>query len=349
MKRVRLAVIGAGVIGKKHIDTINSSQLAELVAICDADPRVRALSSACGAAFYQDCSSMLAQEKLDGVIIATPTDQHAPVGVICAQHSLHMLIEKPISATLAEGRELIGVAKQYGVQVLVGHHRRHNRLVQRAREIVRGGELGRLIAVCVLWTLQKHDEYFAVDWRIKRPGGGPVLTNLIHDIDNLRFICGEIRSVYALTGNMARNHAVEDSASITLQFADGALGSLLLSDATPAPWAYELTSGENPDFPEYEENSYYFLGTKASLAFPRMQLSYYPDATAKGWGHPLSTRQLDVAKNQPLAGQIDHFCRVILGEEAPIITGQDGLDTLAATLAVLESGERSAPVMLSCP
>ncbi len=124
------------------------------------------------------------------------------------------------------------------------------------------------------------------------------------------------------------------------------LGSLLLSDASPAPWAYELTSGENADFPKHEENCYYFLGTNAALAFPRMQISHYPDVKARAWGYPLSTRQVNVEKNQPLASQIDHFCRVIRGEEAPIITGQDGLGTLAATLAVLESSQIKAPVVL---
>jgi predicted dehydrogenase len=199
--------------------------------------------------------------------------------------------------------------------------------------------------VSALFTLLKPRDYFQVGWRTQS-GGGPVLINLAHDIDNLRYICGEIRSVYAATSSAARGFAVEDTASITLRFENGALGSILVSDAVPSPWSYELTSGENPIYAHSGQDCYYLCGTQASLAFPSMTLWRYADGQEPGWYHPLQRGQLDVERADPLVAQLAHFCRVVRGEENPLIDGWDGLRTLAATLAVLESARRNAPV---CP
>ena len=77
-------------------------------------------------------------------------------------------------------------------------------------------------------------------------GAGPVLVNLIHDIDLLRFLCGPITSVRALMSNAVRRNPVEETAGILLGFASGAIGTVTVSDAVPAPWSWELTAGENP-------------------------------------------------------------------------------------------------------
>ena len=118
--------------------------------------------------------------------------------------------------------------------LLVGHFRRYHPRIRRLWELVRGGAIGALIGVSLLWTVKKPDDYYDIEWRT-RAGGGPVLINLIHEIDTLRYICGEITSVYAATSSETRGYEVEDTAAITLNFADGAVGSILLSDATPSP------------------------------------------------------------------------------------------------------------------
>jgi len=79
-------------------------------------------------------------------------------------------------------------AENADVQHIVGHHRRHNPIVQQVRSVVQSGSLGKLVAVSDLWTLRKPYDYFEITWRRSQPGGGPTLSNLIHEIDNLRFI-----------------------------------------------------------------------------------------------------------------------------------------------------------------
>jgi len=327
------------------MELVSASTECTLVAVCDADPARAATAEEFGVPFYQSLGALLSESTPQGAIIATPTDRHAAAGLACAEHGIHLLVEKPITASVAEAKQFLDVAGRCGVQVLVGHHRRYNPLVQRARAIAQNGELGELVAVSALWTLLKPRDYYQVGWRTQ-PGGGPVLINLIHDIDNLRFMCGEIRSVYAATSSAARGFVVEDTASITLEFENGALGSILVSDVAPSPWSYELTSGENPIYPQSGQDCYYLCGTRGSLAFPSMTLWRYADGGEPGWYQPLQRDQLAVEQADPLAAQLAHFCRVVRGEERPLIDGWDGLRTLAATLAVLESARRNAPV---CP
>ena len=345
MRPVRLAVIGAGLIGRKHIELASTSSQCQLVAISDNNPDRRVLAEEFGMPFYSHYEEMLDKAKPEGVIIATPTEVHTTVGIACAKRSVHLLVEKPIADSVDTGRSLLKVADENGVQVLVGHHRRFNPLVQQAHDKVQGGKLGRLVSVTAMWFALKPKDYYDVVWRTK-PGGGPLLINMIHEIDTLRYICGEIETVYAATSSAVRGFEVEDSASITLQFENGVLGSLSGSDTTPSPWSYEITSFENPAYSHRKENCYYFFGSKGSLAFPRMELWRYDDNDAAGWNQSLIKSQLNVEPGDPLRAQLLNFCRVIRGEESPVVSGEEGLRTLSATLAVLESARRGSPVHL---
>lgn len=347
MEPVRLAVVGAGLVGSKHVRLVSSEPASSLVGVCDVDSRLKPVAERFDAPFYQDLEALLAERRPEGVIIATPNGTHSAVAEACTRNGMDMLIEKPIANTVAEARQIVQSAEDAGCQVLVGHHRRHNPLIQEARSIVQGDTLGRLIAASMMWALLKPADWYEVDWRCRRPSGGPVMINLIHELDVLRFICGEIRQVYAQSGSSARGLEVEDSLSITLSFASGALGSILASDATPSPWSYELNSRENPYYFHTAENSYYFLGTQASLALPKMELWQYADPARAGWQHPLEQSRRKVAKADPLVLQLEHFCRVVRRAERPLINGRDGTRSLAVALAVLESIDRKAPVELA--
>jgi predicted dehydrogenase len=339
-----MVVVGVGLIGRKHAALINKLDTCSLVGICDTDPSCQSIADELGVPFYQDVELLLRQEAPDGAAVATPNGMHAEVAEICAKHSVHMLIEKPVASTLEQALRILRVTADSGVRVLVAHHRRHNPLVRHTRSLIQGGEIGRLIAVSVLWTLLKPGDYFKVDWRCKRPNGGITLINLIHDIDNLRFICGEIEEVYARSGSSVRNLDVEDSVNVSLSFECGAVGSILASDTTPAPWSYEMTSGENPDYFHVRENCYHFLGTDGSLGFPRMELWRYTDRDRSGWGHVLEKSCRDVDHSDPLTLQMQHFCRLVRGDEAPVVDVRDATQSLAVALAVLESIERCIPI-----
>ena len=105
-----------------------------------------------------------------------------------------------------------------------------------------------------------------------------------------------------------------------------------MSDAVAAPWAWDLTSGENPFFSHNTENCYLLAGTEGSLAVPQLKLWRY--GTESGWGAALSTEIVPYEPADPYTRQLGHFLAVIRGTEQPVITGADATRTLAATLAV---------------
>lgn len=349
MKPVDLAVIGTGSMGWKHAELVNAHGACSLAGTCDPDPSRRSVAEGLGVPFYNDVEELLERERPEGAIIATPNGQHAAVAEACAARSVHVLIEKPIADTRAAADRIVAAADRADIQVLVGHHRRHNPLVEETRSIVQGGTLGRLVGVSVLWALMKPADYFEVDWRHQRPGGGPTFINLIHELDSLRFICGEIGRVYTQSSSAVRGLEVEDSLSITLSFANGALGSVLASDTTASPWSYEATTGENPQYFHADENCYHFLGTLGSLAFPSMDLWRYADPAEPGWQHPMEVSRQEVVRADPLVSQLEHFCRVVRGEESPLVDARDGTRSLAVALAVLESARRQGQVEVSTP
>ena len=342
---IRLAVIGAGLMGKKHAAIAAGLQGCRLVGICDADPTVRSLAGELGVKFYTDYEEMITGEAPHGVIIATPSELHAPVGMTCALHGVHLFVEKPIAADLPDAQNLVESARENGVQLLVGHHRRFNPLVEAARQAIRDGKIGKPVAISIIWVLLKPPDYFQIEWRRKQ-GGGPVLINLIHDIDNMRFICGEIKRVYAETSSAVRGFEVEDSASVSLRFSNGALGGIVASDCVPSGWSYEATTGENPYYFRTRENCYLFFGTEGSLSFPDLRVVRYANPHQAGWQFPLVTEQITVESYDPLVAQMEHFCRVIKGKEKPRTDGEDAMRSLAVALAVLESGRLGRPVEL---
>lgn len=343
MPPVRIAIVGGGLIGERHARFAAAEPGCELVAIADPAPAIEKLAAGCGARWYRDHVEMLDAERPQGVIVATPNRLHVPVGRACIERGIAALVEKPLADTLEAARELVETAERAGVALMTGHHRRFNPLVEAAHAILRSGELGDLLAVNALWSARKPDDYFETAWR-REPGGGPILINLIHDIDCLRHLCGEIEEVRALTGASARDHAVEDTAAILLRFAGGALGTVTLSDAAPSPWSWEAGSGDNPGIATSGQNCYHFLGTRAALGFPVLAVWRHAGGAPGHWGLPLQCDLRPVEPREALAGQIAHFCAVIEGRAEPRVSGREGLATLAATLAVHEAARTGAAV-----
>jgi predicted dehydrogenase len=338
---MRIAVAGAGLIGRKHVELIEASSQCVLAGIADPSSEAKALAGLHQVPWHADLRALLQQEKPDGVIIATPNALHLTMALECVAQATPALIEKPVTDTVASAQVLCDAVRRAGVPMLVGHHRRHNPKIKVARDMVRGGELGRLTAVVAMWLLKKPDLYFDVAWR-SAPGGGPVLINLVHDIDNLRFICGEIVAVQALTSNGVRGFVVEDTAALLLRFANGALGTVTVSDATPAPWNWELTSGENAAYPRQDQPCYLFAGTKGSLSVPTMQSWSYPGES--GWYALMARTDVAAAALDPLAEQLKHFLAVIAGRETPLISVEDAMGTLAVVEAVREAARTGSLV-----
>jgi len=334
MKNIGIAVIGAGLFGRKHIETMRLDKGCRLVAIADPTPEAAAYARELEVPCFADYGEMLDTVRPDAAIVATPNVLHVPAGLACIARGIPLLVEKPIADKVADALQLTEAAEGSGVALLVGHHRRHNPIIEMAREVVRSGWIGQVTAISAQWMLLKAQEYFEAVHR-RSPGAGPVLTNAVHDIDDLRYICGDIVAVQAMTSNAVRGYPVEDTAAILLRFANGALGTLTVSDTAVGPWSWELTAGENPFYPRNDENCYLISGTEGALSVPRLELWRYGEQ--QGWGAPLARECLQASNEDPLVRQLRHLCAVVRGEAEPKILGRDAVQTLRAVQAIFES------------
>jgi predicted dehydrogenase len=345
LAKVRLAVIGLGMIGKLHAETLHKMDDLDFVAVSDIDAKHRKTAEDLGVHYYPSYQEMIEKEKLEGVVIAVPNELHLPVGKTCAEKGLHLLVEKPIAATLPDADALVEAAKKNGVHLLIGHHRRHNPFIEALRDAVRGGEIGKLVGVNVLWSLYKPADYFKgpFAWRAAK-GGGPILINLIHEIDTLRYICGDIKRLYAEISNGAREFPVPDSVGISLRLENDALATIFLTDTAPGNVGYEANTGENPFFYQSHKACYHYFGTAGSITFPQLRKLSYPDPKKAGWQYPITEEGIKVDREDPYTRQLRHFGRVIRGRELPVAGGEDARKTLEITLAIQRSAETGQPV-----
>jgi len=326
-----IALIGAGSIGRRHIEAMASVKEAVLVAIADPSSAADALGKAQGIPVFADSEQMLTQADIDAVIIATPTERHHADVMTVLRHKKTVLVEKPITATIDEAREVTSFAAAQGCHVLVGHQRRYYPCAERARDILQSGRIGKLIAVSGQWTTRKDDAYYEPDWR-RDVAAGPILTNLIHEIDLLRFICGDIDSVSAHVTHADQQFAKEDAVAISMGFANGAVGTFVLSDRTPSPWTWEMALGESVKFPRTGQNAIRFMGTKGALEFPNLVLWTHDDADGD-WQKEIHPEVIESPFIDAYIAQCQHLCAVANGNETPRIDALNGSKSLEATLA----------------
>jgi predicted dehydrogenase len=341
-----IALIGAGFIGRMHAQRIAQRTDLKLVAVVDWSDSARQWAAQQHLASYADTASMLAKAKPAAVIVATPNATHLGVGEMCLRAGVPVLMEKPIASSVLEAERLCAVARECGVPLLVGHQRRHSPYLQAAKRVVSQGQLGRIVTVSMMANWFKPEGYHTApgnEWR-GQLGGGPVLINMIHDIDMLLHLLGPVLSVQALTSHAVRGLEVEDTAAALMRFASGALATLTTTDCAATPWNYDLGAGENENFPQVDADALFISGTHGSLSLPGMKLWRY-DAE-RGWSKALRQEALTLQRHDPYDEQLRHLRAVIDGREAPVCSGEDGLATLRAAMAVHESVRTGLPVHL---
>jgi predicted dehydrogenase len=345
MGQLKIALAGAGMIGRRHAELVRDSAECELAAVVDPAPGAAAFAQGAGVPLYKTLPDLFAHARPDGVILATPNALHVDQALQCIGANVAVLVEKPVAHTVAAGIALRDAAERANARVLVGHHRRHSAIMARACEIVQAGTLGPVVAVMGSALFYKPDDYFdEAPWR-REAGGGPVLINMIHEIGNLRSLCGEIVAVQAFASNATRGFPVEDTVAITLRFAQGALGTFMVSDTAASARSWEQTSRENKSYASYaDEDCYVIAGTMGSLAVPSMRLKVYARKEDRSWWKPFGTSVAALVEADPLERQLAHFCAMIRGEAPPLVSVRDGLANLKVTEAIAEAARTGAIV-----
>ncbi|CAK7234606.1 hypothetical protein SCUCBS95973_008991 [Sporothrix curviconia] len=380
--KTTVVLVGGGTIAPLHAKYLTTSPTCELVAIIDPFPPGELLAKTLGLPHHASVSALLAalpsgQPQPDAYIVCVPSSLHVSVAseILAQAQPKAMLVEKPLSVDSASGATLLARAREAGCAILVGHHRRSHPAVSAARAAIEAGRIGQITAVSALWTTKKGDDYFQVPgagWRSRRSaGGGPIWTNMVHDIDALHYLMGSrIEQISAMAvprrrarpDGVAEEDAVDEGAAVMARFADGAVATFLISDNTPSPFGWECASGDNPDYNPVPGNisidTYRIFGTRGTLSIPDDVLWTYDGAIAAGepanrigWSYPMTREPLDPPAGIPFQRQTEHLGRVVRGLEKPVCSGADGLAAVQvceAILQALEAGD-GIPVSLSHP
>ncbi|MDF1790943.1 MAG: Gfo/Idh/MocA family oxidoreductase [Thalassobaculaceae bacterium] len=346
MDDLKVAVIGAGVIGRTHIDTLSNTKGLSLSAIVDPTPAARELAGACQVRYFADAGDLLDARICDAVVIASPNDTHVAIAELMLGAGLPVLLEKPVASSLPQGAALAAAVARSGVPLLVGHHRRHNPLIKAAKQAISEGAIGPLVMATVTCAMLKPMDYFDVAWRRDPDQGGPLLINAIHDIDLLRHFFGEVSTVQGTASNKTRGLEVEDTTAAILSFEDSGLATVTLSDAAVGPWAWELSSGENPGrFPKHDTTTHLYAGRDGGLSLPDLSLWTY--GPGGDWTHRLNHRALARGTGDTYLAQMEHFGAVIRGEAEPLVTCLDGIRNMHVVAAIKRSSATGRTVDLS--
>ncbi len=345
MSKTRIAVAGAGYIGQAHMGAAQASATVTLLAVVDPSPAAKATADAAGVPLYASLADLFAKDKPDGVVLATPNQLHVPHAMECMAAKVPMLLEKPIALTVADAVGLVKAADEAKATILIGHHRAHSPIMAKAKQVVDSGVLGRIVGVMGSATFVKPDHYFAdAPWR-RELGAGPILLNMIHEVHTLRMLCGDIVAVQAFTSHAVRGFPVEDTVSISLRFASGALGTFFLSDTAACAKSWEQTSQENKAYPSYDdEDCYTVCGTHGSLSVPTMRLKTYPRDGDRSWWKPFEVGVVGMVRDDPIKRQMEHFGAVVRGEATPLVSARDGLANLRVTEAIVAAAKSGTTI-----
>ncbi|TRD16250.1 Gfo/Idh/MocA family protein [Palleronia caenipelagi] len=324
---LKLAIAGVGLIGKRHAAAMEHMRDVSLSAVVDPSEAGRAFAVRRGLPCFDTLEALFTAETVDGVIIATPTLLHAEMGSACVTAGIPALIEKPLTTRAEDALALVRASEARGVPLLVGHHRRHNPLIQKAREVIDAGRIGDVRAIHATCWFHKPDDYFdAAPWR-KKFGAGPISVNLVHDVDLIRYLCGDVVSVQGQAAPSRRGYENEDVAAAVLRFESGAIGTITVSDSIASPWSWELTSGENPIYPATQESCYMIGGSTGAISVPDLRV-WSHTGERPDWWSDIAATSLVRENSDPLINQIRHFAEVIRGEAQPLVSGREGLRTM---------------------
>jgi predicted dehydrogenase len=347
LPQVRMAVIGAGLIGERHARMVAGHPESTLAAIIDPDKDKLTLALELDVPAYRSLED-LPDADCDAAIVATPNALHLPVGLACLERGLPCLVEKPIADTIAGGRALGKAFAASGTPLLIGHHRRYHPFVETARSLIRSGDIGRPVLASIIWAVRKPDSYFqAGRWRLEA-GGGPLLINMIHELDLMRHILGPLETVQAMVSNRQRGGQVEDTAAVIVQFESGVLATVALSDAALTPWSFEGASAENPDIAETGVSSWRIGCTQGAFEFPGLRIWRHAGNGEGDWSKPLADTTIEAERVAPLFEQMSHFVALVRGEtDRPAVSGQDAVASLQAVAAIRMSAQKGRPVKVA--
>ncbi len=330
MGKVGVAVVGLGRIGRVHAEIFRTRvDGAELIAVVDVvEHLAREVGEALGVRWYTDCEDVLRDGDVDAVVICTPTYLHAEMISLAAEHGKHVMCEKPMAVRVGEAREALARVERAGVKLQVGYMRRFDRAYRAAKERIEGGEIGRPLTFIATSRDPAPPPGWVADPRLS---GGLFLDLMSHDFDMARWLMGsEVRRVHVVGGALVYDSVRErgdlDTALVTLEFENGAIGAVHAN--RNAHYGYDIRTE--------------VIGTEGVVAVGTHIDSSLHVAKRGGitfGGFPWFQERFYDAYLQ----EDRHFVRAILEDTEPLVGGVDGLRAVQIAEACWESFRSGGP------
>ena len=326
---VRIGLIGCGGISREHISAyLKLKGKAEVVATADlVEERAMNASRAVGAeTHYTDYRDILRRPDIDAVDICLPHHLHAKVAVEAAEAGKHILCEKPIARSLKEADSMIDAARRYGVKLMIAENWRFLSQVNVAKQVVENGELG-TVFLAKSSLISFPGDLVPSGWKLyaEKVGGGVSIDSGIHNVDMVRWVIGEVKTVTALTNRLVRTEITgEDTGCILFRHVSDTVSVLTLT------WAARFSADK-----EYPLKIY---GSEGALAWPAWdnRVMVYKDGECR------------VIKTKPFSesfrAEIEHFATCIELDETPLTCGEEARRDLQLVLAAYESAKTGRTV-----
>jgi UDP-N-acetyl-2-amino-2-deoxyglucuronate dehydrogenase len=355
MTRVRTGLVGCGKVGQIHAVALRRLPESDFVAVCDSDPaRAAAFAERHGARPFTDVGMMLRSAGVEAVVIGTPHPLHAAPAIAAAEAGAHVLVEKPLAASLADCDAMLAAARRAGVRLGVISQRRFYEPVRRMKAAIDAGKIGTpVLGVFEMFSWRDRAYYESDPWRGKwaTEGGGVLVNQSPHQLDLLQWFMGAIDEVSGCWANL--NHPyieVEDTALAMIRFKSGGLGSIVTS-LSQRPGLYTRvhvhgSSGASVGV-ETDRGATFVAGVSSIAEPPLNDLWAIP-----GEEHILAEFQAEDrarfaqvdATTHYHALQIQDFLRAVLEGRPPLVTGEEGRVVVEMFTAVYRSNRERRPI-----
>jgi predicted dehydrogenase len=324
---LRLGLVGAGGHGRTIQDAIEATDAVVLRAVFDVDEAAQSNAvgrfGCAGAASYE---ALLGREDLDAVVLATPNTLHRSQTVAAFEAGLHVLVEKPIANTVADGRVMIEAAEAADRVLMVGHDMRRSRGARATRRLLREGKLGDIVSFEIHFSTDSARRIDDASWRL-RPDQCPLLPMMqlgIHGVDLVQYFFEPIERVYASTRSVMTAPQVVDSVVATVQTRDQVHGTLVSNYSSRVTFEYRISGTE---------------GTLQSTGHKlRVWRGNGDDART-----PETVEDFSAHSHESYRLQMAAFARAVQGGEVPETDGWTGLQALAVVEALQQSAAVDAP------
>ncbi len=327
MSKLGVGLIGCGVMGSSLAKSCNELEHAGVVAVSDVAEEVgRKLGDELGALWYADLREMLKREDVQAVMVATPGFMHA-----AAAAGKHVFCEKPMAVTLEDCDAMIAACEKNNVKLMIGQVCRFHAIHSKVKQMVDEGVVGQPACMVVRRLGGGWGGVWAKTWRNERRfSGGTLMEVNAHEIDFMRWVCGDVQSVVARGGQFREKQTdYEDVMLVTMTFANGGLG-WLHSSSISAIGEY----GGRLD------------GTEGSLFFPLIWGEGAGIRCARFDEKPQFIPLSEIPVEPPVRAELRAFVDSILNDTTPPVTGQDGRAVIEIALAAYRSAAMGKAVTL---